>query len=32
LRFVWLNTVDDAVRAALGEPASRVRGAGFELA
>jgi ATP-dependent Lon protease len=32
LRFVWLHTVDDAVRAALGEPASRARSAGFELA
>ena len=31
LNFVWLNTVDDAVRAALGETHSTVRGAGFEL-
>ena len=31
LTFVWLNTVDDAVRAALGETRSTVRGAGFEL-
>jgi ATP-dependent Lon protease len=31
LNFVWLNTVDDAVRAALGETRSTVRGAGFEL-
>jgi len=31
LSFVWLNTVDDAVRAALGETRGSVRGDGFEL-
>lgn len=31
LSIVWLHSVDDAVRAALGRPASRLRGAGFEL-
>jgi ATP-dependent Lon protease len=31
LRFVWLQSVDDAIRAALGEVGTRPPGGGFEL-
>ncbi len=31
LEFIWLNTVDDAIRTALGSVETRLRGEGFEL-